>query len=110
VAGPTPTPTTTPTPEPFPTLPPIAGGAPALTPAEAAALEGGIRDLFAGNGSAIGSALGELNVAEFLGELLAQKYPGLPFYEALWQHMIETPCSRGWCPRPVPVPPAPPVP
>jgi hypothetical protein len=111
VAGPGPVPVVEPPPpppvEPFPTLPPVCGGAPALTPTEAAALEGGIRDVFAGNGSAIGSALGELGVAEFLGDLLAQKYPGLPFYEALWQHMIETPCSRGWCPRPDPIPPPP---
>jgi hypothetical protein len=109
---PAPPPAGTPPPpvEPFPTLPPVSGGAPALTPAEAAALEAGIKDVFAGNGTAIGSALGELGAAEFLVDWLAQKYPGIPFYEALWQHMIETPCSRNWCPRPNPIPPAPKVP
>jgi len=96
--------------EPVPVLPPVAGGGPALTPAEQAALTAGIKDLFAGNNAAIGSALGELGVADFLVDLLAQKYPGLSFYEALWQHMIETPCSRGWCPWPNPIPPPPTVP
>jgi hypothetical protein len=112
VAGPPPpAPPVSPPAEPVPVVPPTGGGTPALTPAEQAALAAGIKEFFKGDTTgALGSALGELSAAEFLVDIIANEYPGLPFYEALWQHMILTPCKRGWCPRPDPMPPPPTVP
>lgn len=98
-----------PPPEPIPVLPPIAGGSGGLSAAEEAALTQGIQQVYASQPRALGSALGELTNAPFLADYLAGKYPGLSFYEALWQHMINTPADRGWGTAPNPLPPAPPV-
>jgi hypothetical protein len=119
VATPIPTPEPVPVappPAPVPALPPMSGGGAGLTAEELAALMNGIKQQFGGNGGAVGSAAGEVGAMNgdpvAFEALLAQEFPGLSVYEAMWQHMLKVIADRtaiGW-PIPPPVDPVPPLP